>query len=43
MTMTQMLKHLDGSEPIRFLIAECDTPFTLLTALYFASPVRHRG
>jgi phosphoenolpyruvate carboxylase len=36
MTMTQMLKHLDGSEPIRFLIAECDTPFTLLTALYFA-------
>ncbi len=36
MTVTQMLKHLDGSEPIRFLIAECDTPFTLLTALYFA-------
>ena len=36
MTMVQMLKHLDGSEPIRFLIAECDTPFTLLTALYFA-------
>ena len=24
MTMAQMLKHLDGSEPIRFLIAECD-------------------
>ncbi len=36
MTVAQMLKHLDGSEPIRFLIAECDTPFTLLTALYFA-------
>ena len=36
MTMTQMLKHLDGSEPIRFLIAECETSFTLLTALYFA-------
>ena len=36
MTVTQMLKHLDGSEPIRFLIAECETPFTLLTALYFA-------
>ena len=25
MTVTQMLKHLDGSEPIRFLIAECET------------------
>ena len=36
MTMAQMLKHLDGSEPIRFLIAECDTSFTILTALYFA-------
>jgi phosphoenolpyruvate carboxylase len=36
MTVTQMLKHLDGSEPIRFLIAECETSFTLLTALYFA-------
>ena len=36
MTVAQMLKHLDGSEPIRFLIAECDTSFTLLTALYFA-------
>ena len=42
MTVTQMLKHLDGSEPIRFLIAECDTPFTLLTALYFARAVRRR-
>lgn len=36
MTMAQMLKHLDGSEPIRFLIAECETAFTLLTALHFA-------
>jgi phosphoenolpyruvate carboxylase len=36
MTMAQMLKHLDASEPIRFLIAECETPFTILTALYFA-------
>lgn len=36
MTMAQMLKHLDGAEPIRFLIAECETSFTLLTALYFA-------
>ena len=36
MTVTQMLKHLDGSEPIRFLIAECENSFTILTALYFA-------
>ena len=36
MTMAQMLKYLDASEPIRFLIAECETPLTLLTALYFA-------
>ena len=36
MTMAQMLKHLDAAEPVRFLIAECETAFTLLTALYFA-------
>lgn len=36
MAVAQMLKFLDGSEPIRFLIAECETPFTILTALYFA-------
>ena len=36
MAIVQMLKHLDGSEPIRFLIAECETAFTILTALYFA-------
>ncbi|MEZ5865369.1 MAG: phosphoenolpyruvate carboxylase [Geminicoccaceae bacterium] len=36
MLIAQMLKNLDSSEPIRFLIAECETPFTLLTALYFA-------
>lgn len=31
-----MLRYIDGSEPIRFLIAECDTAFTLLSSLYFA-------
>lgn len=36
MTIAQMLKLVDSSEPIRFLIAECETAFTLLTALYFA-------
>ncbi|MCB2055374.1 MAG: phosphoenolpyruvate carboxylase [Geminicoccaceae bacterium] len=36
MLIRLMLRHLDGSEPVRFLIAECETPLTLLTALYFA-------
>ncbi len=36
MTMAQMLKFLDSDEPIRFLIAETESAFTLLTALYFA-------
>ncbi|MED5464518.1 MAG: phosphoenolpyruvate carboxylase [Myxococcota bacterium] len=36
MVMAQILKHVDAQTPIRFLIAECDTPFTILTALYFA-------
>ena len=36
MTMKQMLKFIDGDEPLRFLIAECETPLTLLSALYFA-------
>ena len=36
MIVAQMLKYLDASQPIRFLIAESETGFTLLTALYFA-------
>ncbi len=36
MLCAQMLKYVDGGEPIRFLIAECETPFTLLAALYLA-------
>jgi phosphoenolpyruvate carboxylase len=36
MLMAQMLKHLDAGEPLRFLIAETETAFTLLAALYFA-------
>jgi phosphoenolpyruvate carboxylase len=36
MTLAQTLKYVDASQPIRFLIAECETGFTLLTALYFA-------
>ncbi|WGF89362.1 phosphoenolpyruvate carboxylase [Marinivivus vitaminiproducens] len=36
MLIAQMLKYVDADRPIRFLIAECETPFTLLTALYYA-------
>jgi phosphoenolpyruvate carboxylase len=36
MIIAQMLKYLDGTQPVRFLIAECETGFTLLSALYLA-------
>jgi len=36
MLVRQMTKYLDANEPVRFLIAECETPLTLLSALYFA-------
>lgn len=32
----QILKHVDGDAPIRLLIAECEHPFTVLAAVYFA-------
>jgi len=34
--MAQIVKHIDGATPVRFLIAECEDPFTVLIALYFA-------
>ena len=36
MIVTQFLKFVDTREPIRFLIAECNSAFTVLSALYFA-------
>ena len=36
MVVAQMLKYVDATTPVRFLIAECETAFTLLAALYFA-------
>jgi phosphoenolpyruvate carboxylase len=36
MMAAQFEKHFDRHTPIRLLIAESDTPFTVLTALYFA-------
>jgi len=36
MQVTQILKFVDTDEPVRFLIAECNSAFTVLAALYFA-------
>lgn len=32
----QILKYVDSQAPIRLLIAECEQPFTVLAAVYFA-------
>ncbi len=34
--MAQIIKHIDATNPVRLLIAECETPVTVLSALYFA-------
>ena len=36
MTIVQIIKHVDGSMPVRFLIAETETGYTLLAALWLA-------
>ena len=36
MTVAQIVKHVDGSQPIRFLIAETESGYTLLAALWLA-------
>ena len=36
MLAAQFQKHFDGRTPVRMLVAESDTPFTLLAALYYA-------
>ena len=36
MLTKQILKYIDEKQPIRFLIAECDYPLTVMTALYFS-------
>ncbi|MBL4802859.1 MAG: phosphoenolpyruvate carboxylase [Emcibacter sp.] len=36
MIVAQFLKYIDGDTPIRFLIAESETPFTVLAALCYA-------
>ena len=39
----QIHKHIDKETPIRFLIAECESPATVLIAVFFAklSGVEH--
>ena len=34
--IAQMKKHVDKETPVRFLIAECESPATILIAVYFA-------
>ena len=34
--IAQMRKHIDGETPVRFLIAECESPATILIAVFFA-------
>lgn len=36
MLVAELARHIDGRTLIRFLIAETESPFTLLAALYFA-------
>lgn len=36
MIVSKMLKYVDATTPVRFLIAESESPLTLLAALYFA-------
>jgi phosphoenolpyruvate carboxylase len=36
MTVAQISKHIDASQPVRFLVAETETGYTLLAALWLA-------
>ena len=36
MTVAQIVKHIDGSAPVRFLVAETESGYTLLAALWLA-------
>ena len=37
MLAAQFLKHIDCDQPIRLLIAECEKPLTIMSALYLAT------
>lgn len=36
LAIAQIIKHIDADNPVRLLIAECEQPTTVLSALYFA-------
>ena len=36
MTVAQIVKHIDGAAPVRFLVAETESGYTLLAALWLA-------
>ncbi|MGI9329169.1 MAG: phosphoenolpyruvate carboxylase [Gammaproteobacteria bacterium] len=36
LAIAQIVKHIDADSPVRLLIAECEQPTTVLTALFFA-------
>ena len=36
MIATQIFKHIDNDQPIRFLIAECEQPISIFSALFLA-------
>jgi len=36
LAIAQIIKHIDADSPVRLLIAECEQPTTVLSALYFA-------
>ncbi len=36
MTVAQIVKHVDGTRPVRFLVAETETGYTLLSVLWIA-------
>jgi phosphoenolpyruvate carboxylase len=36
MTVAQIVKHVDASQPVRFLVAETESGYTLLSALWLA-------
>ena len=41
MLVKQIIKHIDNDQPIRFLIAECEKPITVLSHYIFLK-IRYR-
>ena len=43
MTVAQVAKHIDAAAPVRFLIAETESGYTLLAALWLGLTPAARG